>query len=160
MGGLFLGVILIQVPVAWLADRLGRLRVLLACHLVLLAGLACLPWCVQLSGIATWLFVVGACCAAQYPLGLALLGERVPPSGMARANAWYLASNCAGSLSGPVLIGLAIDSFGPRALFAAGGAAVVLVLVLSGVRGPGSGVKAMEPDCGGGEERVPRRIAV
>src|SRR5919204_630635 len=69
-----------------------------------------LPW------IASWLFVVGACCAALYPLGLALLGERVPASGMARANAWYLACNCAGSLSGPVLIGLAIDALGQRAL--------------------------------------------
>jgi MFS family permease len=130
MGGLFLGVILIQVPVAWLADRLGRLRVLLSCHLVLLAGLVWLPWCVRLPGIAWWLFVVGACCSALYPLGLALLGERVPAGSMARANAWYLACNCAGSLSGPVLIGLAIDGFGQKAQFAAAAAAVVVVLAV------------------------------
>ena len=70
----------------------------------------------------------GACCGALYPLGLALLGERVPADGLARANAWFLACNCAGSLSGPVLMGLAIDGFGTRALFAAGAGAVLLVL--------------------------------
>jgi MFS family permease len=162
MGGLFLGVILIQVPVAYLADRLGRMRVLLLCHLVLLAGLICLPWCVRLWPIAGWLFVVGACCAALYPLGLALLGERVPAGSLARANAWYLASNCGGSLCGPVLIGLAIDGFGQRAQFAAGAAAVVVVLaaglaVRSGARAA-AGPDAPE-DCRGGPDSVARRIA-
>jgi MFS family permease len=130
MGGLFLGVVLIQIPIACLADRLGRLQVLLACHLILLGGLGCLPFCTHISVLTAWLFVVGASCAALYPLGLAVLGERVPPPSMARANAWYLACNCAGSLSGPVLVGLAIDLFGPRAQFAAGAGAVVLVVVL------------------------------
>jgi MFS family permease len=128
LGGLFLGVILFQVPVAWLADWLGRTRVLLACHLVLLAGLACVPSCTGPLGLSFWLFLMGACCGAQYPLGLALLGERVAGTALARANAWYLASNCAGSLSGPVLIGLAIDRLGQRAQFAAAAAALVLVL--------------------------------
>jgi MFS family permease len=128
VGGLFLGVVLAQLPVAWLADRLGRLRILLLCHAVLLTGLACFPFCRALFGLTFWLFLLGATCGALYPLGLALLGERVPKNGLARANAWYLACNCAGSLSGPVLIGLTIDWFGPRGQFAAGAAALLLVL--------------------------------
>jgi MFS family permease len=139
LGVLFLGVILFQVPVAWLADRCGRVRVLLACHAVLLAGLGCVPLCVGAAGLAAWLFALGACCSALYPLGLALLGERVPPGSLARANAWYLASNCAGSLSGPVLIGLVIDLFGQRAQFAAAAAAVLLVLGFAAWRGQGLG---------------------
>jgi MFS family permease len=154
MGGLFLGVVIIQVPVAWLADRLGRLRVLVGCHLVLLSGLAFLPWCFDFTTIAVWLFIVGACCAALYPLGLALLGDGVAPGAMARANAWYLACNCAGSLSGPVLIGLAIDLFGQRSLFAAAAAAVVLVLVAGLGRRPGS-----RADSHGGLQAGPRRMA-
>jgi MFS family permease len=129
MAGLFLGVVLIQIPLACVADRLGRLQVLLCCHLILLLGLGCLPFCATIPVLTFWLFVVGATCAALYPLGLALLGDHVPPAAAARANAWYLACNCAGSLSGPVLIGGAIDLFGPRAQFAAGSAAVVLVVV-------------------------------
>jgi MFS family permease len=128
MGGLFAGVILAQLPLAALADRVGRLRVLLLCHALVLAGLTCVPWTRPALLLGGWLFVLGACCGALYPLGLALLGERVPAAGLARANAWYLASNCAGSLSGPLLLGLAIDAFGLRAQFAVGAAAVLVVM--------------------------------
>jgi MFS family permease len=128
VGGLFAGVVAAQLPVAWLADALGRLRVLLACHVVLLAGLLALPWTRAALPLGGWLFVLGACCGALYPLGLALLGERMPAAALARANAWYLAFNCAGSLSGPLLLGVVIDGFGLRAQFLAGALAVVLVL--------------------------------
>jgi MFS family permease len=128
MGGLFLGVILAQLPVGWLADRLGRLHILLGCHAVLLLGLMITPFCVQPVGLALGLFTLGACCGALYPLGLALLGERVPAGGLARANAWYLASNCAGSLSGPAVMGLVIDLFGQRAQFLTGGSAILVIL--------------------------------
>jgi MFS family permease len=128
LGALFAGVVLAQLPVAWLADRLGRLRVLLACHALVLVGLLCVPWTRPVVLVGAWLFLLGACCGALYPLGLALLGERIAAAGLARANAWYLASNCAGSLSGPVLIGLVIDGFGLPAQFAAGAVAVLAVL--------------------------------
>jgi MFS family permease len=128
VGGLFAGVILCQVPVAWLADRLGRLRVLVGCHVVLLAALLAVRWGPNTAALSVSLFVLGACCGALYPLGLALLGDRVTPPGMAKANACYLASNCAGSLSGPVLFGLVIDQFGQPSQFLIGVAAVVLVL--------------------------------
>ena len=128
MGGLFAGVLVAQLPLAWLADRAGRLLVLLGCHAVVLAGLAVVPSLVSTAPLAFWLFVLGASCGALYPLGLALLGERVPAEGVARANAWYLACNCAGSLSGPLLIGVAIDALGLRAQFLAGSCAVALVI--------------------------------
>jgi MFS family permease len=128
LGVLFLGVVLFQLPGAMLADRLGRTTVVLACQLLTLAGLVVLPLCVSTTALATWLFVVGACCAALYPLGLALLGERVPPAALARANAWYLACNCAGSLLGPWAMGEAIDCLGSRGLFVAGAAAMLLAL--------------------------------
>jgi MFS family permease len=130
LGVLFAGVIVFQIPLARLADRLGRTRMLLGCHAVVLVGVALLPWLAGPLGLGATLFVVGACCAALYPLGLAVLGERVPPPAMGRANAWYLASNCAGSLGGPVLTGAAMDLFGRRALFASAATAVVAVVGL------------------------------
>src|SRR5262249_5039124 len=39
MGVTMLGVLLFQVPAAWLADRLGRMAALLACYVVVAAGL-------------------------------------------------------------------------------------------------------------------------
>jgi MFS family permease len=130
VAGLFAGVILCQVPVACLADRLGRLPVLVGCHVLLLGALAALPWCPGTATLSTCLFVLGTCCGALYPLGLALLGDQVAPAGMARANACYLASNCAGSLSGPVLFGLTIDRYGQPSQFLVGGAAVAVVFGL------------------------------
>lgn len=131
VGGLFAGVILCQVPLAWLADRLGRLHVLLGCHLLLISALLAVRCFSGTLPLAVSLFLLGACCGALYPLGLALLGERVPPAGLARANANYLASNCAGSLCGPALLGLAIDWFGLPSQFVAGAIAVAVVIGLS-----------------------------
>jgi MFS family permease len=134
LGGLFLGVVLSQLPLAWLADRLGRSRILLTCHVLLFGGLLILPDCVASLSLGIWLFLLGACCGALYPLGLVLLGDRVPSTSLAKANAWYLASNCTGSLSGPVLLGLIIDLFGMKAQFAAGAAAIAAI-VLMGLAG-------------------------
>ena len=128
MSGLMVGVILAQVPLAWLADRLGRLAVLAGCNAVALGGIACLMVPAGTAWLALWLFAVGACSGAFYPLGLALLGERLPPAGLARANAWFLAINCAGSVTGPAVVGHVMDLFGRGAMFLAGGGAVGLVL--------------------------------
>jgi MFS family permease len=122
-----MGVILWQVPVAWLADRLGRTAVLLGCYAVTAGALGVLFHGTSLSGLAGCLFLAGACSSAFYPLGLALLGQQLPPSGLARASAWYMAINCCGSLIGPVLAGAAMDQFGKQAIFLTGLAAVLLI---------------------------------
>jgi MFS family permease len=127
LGGTMIGVIVFQVPVAWLADKLGRTAVLFSCYGMVAVGLICLPLSAGSVWLGVWLFLLGACSSAFYPLGLSLLGERVAPSGLARANAWYLALNCLGSLTGPVLMGKAMDAFGKNALFAVGEVAVLLV---------------------------------
>jgi MFS family permease len=148
MSGLMVGVILAQVPVAWLADRLGRLAVLAGCNTVALGGIACLMVPAGTAWLALWLFAVGACSGAFYPLGLALLGERLPAAGLARANAWFLAINCAGSVTGPAVAGHVMDRFGRGAMFLAGGGAVGLVLAGWGLvalarRGPSPGAAAL-----------------
>jgi MFS family permease len=128
IGGVMLGVIAFQVPVAWLADRLGRTNVLLGCYGVAALGLLVGPHCSTAWGLTPWLFLVGACSGAFYPLGLARLGERLPAPSLARANAWYLAINCLGSLIGPFCTGVVMDWFGMRAMFGAGQFALLLVV--------------------------------
>jgi len=123
-----IGVIVFQVPVAWLGDCFGRLPVLLACFGLVAVGLIALPLAGTSSFLPAWLFVVGACSGAFYPLGLALLGENLPPGELDRANAWYLAMECVGCLAGPALMGVARDWGGEKAMFGVGEAAVILVL--------------------------------
>jgi MFS family permease len=124
-----IGVIVFQVPVTWLADFFGRLPVLLGCFGLVAVGLVALPLAGTSSSLPVWLFIVGACSGAFYPLGLALLGENLPPGELDRANAWYLSVECLGCLAGPALMGVARDWGGEAAMFAAGEAAVVLVLI-------------------------------
>jgi len=126
--GIMIGVILMQVPVAWLADRLGRARVLLGCHLVVLAGLIALPFCSGHIVLPVCLFLIGACSGAFYPLGLSLLGEQVREAALARATACYLALNCLGSLVGPIVTGIVMDSYGKLAMPAGGIVACLTVL--------------------------------
>jgi MFS family permease len=129
LGFAMAGVILFQVPLAWLADRLGNTRVLLGCYAVVGAGLVALPLCQPGAWLGCWLFLVGGCCGAFYPLGLALLGERTPAGGLARAYAWYMTIECAGSVLGPVCMGKARAWTGERAMFVVGEAALLLVLL-------------------------------
>lgn len=128
MGGVILGLIVSQLPIAWLADRLGRTAILLGCHAAALVGLACLPYCTSTAALAAGMWLVGSCAGAFYPLGLALLSEKVPARDLARANAGFLAINCLGSVIGPVITGAAMDRFGGRALFACGAATILLTL--------------------------------
>jgi len=126
--GILVGIILFQVPVAWLADKLGRTKVLLGCYGVTALGLVLAPFSLQSSWLSFWLFLVGAFSGAFYPLGLSILGERIPESGLARANARYLAINCLGSLCGPVITGSVMERFGKPGMFWSPLAAVILVL--------------------------------
>lgn len=130
MSGIMIGVIVFQVPVAWLADRWGRTNVLLGCYAVAGVGLAVVPFSTGTTWLALWLFLVGACSGAFYPMGLAILGERLPAPSIPRANAWYLAINCAGSVIGPACTGKIMDWYGHRGMFAAGEFAVLSIVAV------------------------------
>jgi MFS family permease len=141
MGVTMVGVILFQVPVSWLADRLGKTPVLLGSYAVVIATLVALPWCVPSPFLVICLFVFGAFCGGLYPLGLSLLGEGVPESSLARLYAWYMAMECLGSQVGAAAMGKFRDCWGEGAMFAAGLLAIGMVLlgwlslVLLGPRG-------------------------
>jgi MFS family permease len=132
MGVTMVGVIVFQVPVGWLADRLGRVPVLLGCYGIVIAGLVFLPWCDSLVVLGFWLFALGACSGAMYPLGLSLLGDKLGPGALARAYAWYLAMECVGSQMGAAAMGRARDVWSGSAMFSVGAAALVLVMLVYG----------------------------
>ncbi len=145
MSGIMLGVLAFLVPVSWLADRLGRARVLLGCYAVTAAALVALITGLDFAGLVACLFLAGACSSSFYPLGLSLLGERLPGSAVARANAWFLGINCVGSLIGPLVAGATMDHLGRQGLFTAGLGAVVLVVLAWAVTRGGPSSTAHHP---------------
>jgi MFS family permease len=123
------GVILFQVPVAWLADHLGRLPVLLGCYAVVAGGLVLMPFWSPSIGLIICLFLLGACAGALYPLALALLGDRPHQAGLDSAFAFFLAMECVGNLAGAAVTGHARDTWGEASMFGAGLGALALVLI-------------------------------
>jgi cyanate permease len=123
-----IGTILLVVPISWLGDRCGKTQVLLGCYGMTALGLVVIPWLTNALGLGSVLFVFGGCAGAMYPLGLSLLTDRMPKSGLARAYAWYLAIECVGSLVGAAAVGKARDLWGETAMFPVGLSAVVLVI--------------------------------
>ena len=130
LGTILVGVLICQVPIGWLADQAGRERVLVCCFVIVAVGLAFAPFADHEIGLPIWLFVIGVFSGALYPLGLALLGERLPANEIPRANAWYLGINCFGSLVSPPVSGSVMDSFGPSSVFWTAEAVIVGVIVL------------------------------
>ncbi len=122
------GVIVFQVPVAWLADRVGRLPVLLGCYAVVAAGLALVPLCGPSVWLVICLFLLGASSGALYPMALAFLGDRLPPARLARAYAWFLAMECVGSQVGAAVMGQARDWWGEGSMFGVGLVALTVVM--------------------------------
>ena len=130
MGVTMVGVIAFQIPVAWIADRWGRRRTLLACYAVTILGLLIVPWCTSHLWLGFWLFLFGACSGAMYPLGLALLDDKLPASSLARAYAWYLAMECVGSQLGAAAMGRSRDVWGGSVMFTVAAFALVGVLAI------------------------------
>lgn len=111
------GNVILQLPIGWLADRLGRRRVLNGCASVCVIGPVLLsavmgtPWLL-------WplLLLWGGTMYGFYTQGIALLGESYPQAQLADANVVFVVVYCAGGIVGPSLGGLAMDYWTPNGL--------------------------------------------
>jgi MFS family permease len=148
LGGAVLAGIGAQVPLAWLADRVGRRAVVYGCLVAGSVALWLMPHCVGALGLGGCLMVAGASGTALYPLGLAVMSERLPTAARARAGAWFLGVNCLASVIGPEISGRAMDQFGRPSLFLIGAGTMTAVLTVWSVQAmlvkPRSGVRLEE----------------
>jgi MFS family permease len=111
------GSIGLQYPVGWLADRVPRRALYLACALATAAGAALMPLAVQ-TPIVLWVLVFawGGTYYAIYTLSLVRLGERFTGSVLVAGNAAFAAMWGVGGLLGQPLIGGAMQLWGPVGL--------------------------------------------
>ncbi len=110
------GSVVLQVPIGWLADRLGREVMLAGGAAAGLAGALALP--LVLEGALLWplLFLWGGTVVGLYTVGLSLLGERFRSGQLASAMAAFVMIYELGSLTGPVAAGAAMDLLGRAGL--------------------------------------------
>lgn len=128
-----IGAVLLQLPIGWLADRIGRRHTLVGCAVIKTAGVLLLPLVVHNPWLL-WpvLFVWGGAMVAFYTLALALLGTAFRGDALAKASSTLVMTYCVGSIVGPAAVGATMDLLGPHG-FVVGMAVASGVLVLVGL---------------------------
>jgi len=126
----YIGNVVLQFPLGYVADRFGRFRLLQLCIAGTLIGAILLPLLfAHTLPLRTMLLLWGGVTMGIYTLSLALLGERFKPSDLSAANAAYVMMYEMGGLGGPVIAGGMMDTMGREGLplFAAVIAATYLI---------------------------------
>ena len=126
------GNLVFQIPLGWWADQSDRWKVLRLCVACSLVGALALPvlapdgWLPSKPLLAAMLFVWGGTSFGLYTLSLAVLGERFSLAELAAVNTAFVMVYEIGSISGPILVGAAMDLAGRNALAAVTAAACTL----------------------------------
>jgi MFS family permease len=119
LAALNIGTVLLQIPIGWLADRIGAVNVLYICAATGIAGGLALPFVITGPNVLvlwTLAFVWGAFLASLYTVGLIELGRRFEGAALADANGLFVSGYSIGGLIGPLACGMAMDSAGADAL--------------------------------------------
>ncbi|MEZ5773404.1 MAG: MFS transporter [Hyphomicrobiaceae bacterium] len=119
LAALNIGTVALQIPLGWIADRIGARPMLLLCGAVGTAGGLALPFAMDDWPVAlVWslVFIWGAMLAALYTVALVELGRRFSGAALAEANAVFVSGYSLGGLVGPLVAGFAMDGRGPDAL--------------------------------------------
>jgi MFS family permease len=117
------GAIFFQYPIGWLADKVDRGWLLVACVFVLAAALLAFPYLIQAGrqpwnspdALMLWTLVAvwGGSMGAIFTVGITLLGERFRNIELIGANAVFSLLFGVGGMVGPLIVGTAMDQAGP-----------------------------------------------
>jgi MFS family permease len=108
-----LGDTVMQVPIGWLADRVGRQRVHAGAGVVVALLLTVLPFAMATPWVF-WpvLFVLGAAAGSIYTLAIVACGERFEGVALVSASALVSAAWSAASFGGPLVAGALMEHAG------------------------------------------------
>lgn len=127
-----IGALALQIPIGWLADRVNRYALLLACAGSGALGAVLFAFTIH-SGWLLWLvlFLWGGAFSGVYTVALVILGQRFRGAALAIGNAAFGFCWGIGGLFGPALAGASMDLWDPHGLPATLCAAVLLFLALA-----------------------------
>jgi MFS family permease len=113
----YIGNVVLQFPLGYIADRFGRFRLLRLCIAGTFVGAILLPLVFARElPLHIVLLLWGGVTMGIYTLSLALLGERFKPGDLSAANAAYVMMYEFGGLGGPVMAGGMMDAMGRQGL--------------------------------------------
>ena len=126
------GNLVLQLPIGWLADKVDRRLLLMACAAMGIVGPAALPFVLG-EQLLLWplLFVWGGTVVGLYTVGLTLLGQRFRAVDLAGANVAFITIFEVGSIAGPAAAGGAMDAWGVHGLLLIPGLACAAFLAVA-----------------------------
>lgn len=115
----YVGALVMQYPLGWMSDRADRRKLILV---VAAAGSGAAVFAMLLGGtrfeiLVAAAFVIGGCSNPLYSLLLAYTNDYLEVEDMASASAGLLFVNGLGAIAGPLVIGWAMERFGPPGFF-------------------------------------------
>lgn len=127
---IYVAALLLQYPIGWLSDRIDRRLLIIA--VALIGGASCLIALVM--GEPFWAMIVSAAIMGGtsnplYALIIAYTNDYLERDDMAAASGGLLFVNGLGAVSGPLILGYMMDTFGP------GGYWVFLAVMMLGIGG-------------------------
>ncbi|MEE8275398.1 MAG: MFS transporter [Alphaproteobacteria bacterium] len=132
---LIVGMVLGQLPIGYLADKLDPRTMIVACTVVTLGAALLLPLAIGRPALQWPLLVVwGAALGGFYTLGMIMMGQRFRGADLAAVNAAFVVLWGVGGIGGPAITGTAMDLFGPDALPAFVAAACLVFLPVAALR--------------------------
>lgn len=132
ISAIFVGAILLQVPVGFFSDFAGRKITIRVCAAVGMVGAILLPFLAEhrvplLIAAAIW----GGFTTGLYPVALATIGDRFRGADLLNANAGLVIAYGTGALIGPIVGGAAMDAWNPHGIAVMLAAMFGAVLVMS-----------------------------
>ena len=107
------GNVFFQIPIGWIADQVGKARMMIACFVFTVVGLAVLPLAIGADWVWPLMLVLGASGFGIYTIGLAELGDRFKGADLIAGTSAFSTVWGLGALTGSVVCGLAMNRFGP-----------------------------------------------
>jgi MFS family permease len=106
-----IGGMLGQLPIGWLADHMNRMLLAGLSVLVVAAAAAAIPVAILLpTGSVILMVVLGAAMTGVYTIGMVIIGEQFKAADLAAASALYGLMFGAGSILGPVVGGMVVET--------------------------------------------------
>ena len=140
-----LGGMILVMPISWLADHVDRMGLLALCVLLTIVCLMLMPWLIRVPYVAEfYAFLFGGIEGMIYALGVILVGQRFRGRMLAAATTLFTACWGAGTMLGPLLVGIGMDWFGAESmpyLILAFFALFLPMPVVSYFRAPGRSVR-------------------